>query len=367
MRVYLTGLGLYSLLAACGGETTGPDSGGSTDTGFDGGVTSDTGVDSGVPDSGNHPAPDAGFADPATLLQGFERVEGLRMWMQIKGSMTSTMPPVLFLNSGPGHGYEYWVEPSRFLLGPGGSEDPNRLLVYADLRATGQSAFGAVGAETSSVTFDTHVLDVKNAINYANQFVGRTGPMDLIGNGYGAGVAAVFTAQNPDAVSRLILVNPYPPNVELQARFLEEIDARLSTPDNELVQEILLWNNCLNNIPRCGREYWAVVGPHWLCPANRHLFIDMGFSAFEIRTFKRYITVDLRRDQYDWMPEISTIRKPTTIIAGPCDISPTSVPAMYRDAIPGSELHVIPGTGHFPMVEDPRPFQQIVKRALLYP
>jgi pimeloyl-ACP methyl ester carboxylesterase len=363
----LLGLSILAIFAAaCSGEDL-PDAGNTPDATFDGGVTFDSGVDSGVRDTGPTDPPDAGFADPSTLTQGFERVNGLRTWMLIKGTLTSTMPPLVFISSGPGHGYEYLVEPTRFLLGAGGSANPDRLLVYFDLAGVGHTGVSGTGSMTSSVSFQGHLANLDDTIAFVNTFAGRTGPVDLFGHGYGAGVASVYASQHPEKVSRLVLVAPYPSNVQDQATFFAETTARLTNPEALLARELLTWNICLMDIPRCGREYWGVIGPHWLCRENKDQFLEMEFESFEIRAWALYIGPDLRNTQYNWLTQLQAIRTPTTIIDGPCDITPLSVPQTYKDAIAGSELYVIPGSGHFPMVETSTTFQTVVKRALTYP
>src|SRR5262245_17123517 len=131
-------LALASLLAAgCGsesGEMPGePDAGSEA---ADAQVHRDAAVE---PDGGTSAPRDAGFLDPATLLQGTETIGGVQIFIHLRGTLTSTMPPVVLLSTGPSVGNEYLVEPMDFLLGPGGATAPDRLLVLFDLRATGQS------------------------------------------------------------------------------------------------------------------------------------------------------------------------------------------------------------------------------------
>ena len=62
----------------------------------------------GNPDATTNTGPtDAGFADPTTLLEGVEVLDGLRTYVKMMGTLTSTMPPLVFLHAGPALSHEY--------------------------------------------------------------------------------------------------------------------------------------------------------------------------------------------------------------------------------------------------------------------
>ena len=109
---------LLRLRLACSGSDPLPDAG-PVDVGVDAGPADSGPDDRGFfmpPDMG--PEGDAGFGDPATLSFGHERIEGIRTYLHIRGSLTSTMPPVLMMNTGPLVSFEYWDTSMDFLLGP---------------------------------------------------------------------------------------------------------------------------------------------------------------------------------------------------------------------------------------------------------
>jgi pimeloyl-ACP methyl ester carboxylesterase len=349
--------------AACSG---GDASDAAVDAGADAGVVYDGGlVDAGFRyDGGAVVTEDAGPADPATLLDQFEQIGGVRTYIRIRGTRTSTMPPVVVLNAGPMLGHDYLVAPLDFLLGPGGAEDPDRLLVFYDMRATGRSGFGAIGSATVSI--DSHVLDLDAVLDYVDAFAERTGPVDVLANGYGTAVASLYTVAHPERISRMIFAAPYPSWVEEQAIWNAEWNSRLSSQDRERLNMIREWQYCLEDIPRCSRDVWNIMGPTWMCPENRAIFQQMSFPHVELRPYFFFVLQELLEAQYDHRPLFPMIDKPVTVISGPCDPIPATAAASYAAGLPRATHHILPGTGHFPMTEAPAEFQRIVRRALTY-
>ncbi len=362
MRKYAT-LALGLALAACSGNN---DDGDDVVEPMDAGFQFDATVrDAGPRDAGPDRNADAGFADPATLLQGSERVLGARAYMHVRGTLTSTMPPVLFLATGPLVGLEYLVEPTSFLLGPGGAENPDRLLIYADLRAVGRSSFGST--DTATVSFENHLLDIENYLAHLETRLGITGPYDLVGHGYGGALAVHYQVQHPDQVSRIVLVNPFPTEISELAESAGEADDRLTTPDRLRLQQLTMWQTCLRDLNRCSLEVWRVRGKHYLCPDNLALFDTMLFEYADVRAFYFFVEPRLREEMYDWSDVIQQVTAPTTMVSGSCDTPPPRTYDRYESLIPGLERYEFTTSGHFPFVEQPDRFRWVVKRALTYP
>lgn len=356
---------LLLLLAACGGES---------DPGADAGTSGprEIGpVDATIVDLGPQPddlgvrIPDAGFADPSIIAQGRQNIEGPLLFVTVRGTLTSTMPPLIVLPTGPSHGQEYLFGPTEFLLGPGGVENPDRLIVYMDSRATGRSSFGAIN--DAEVTVENHLKDLGNLVEYVDQLVGGAPQVDFLGHGYGAGLATLYAAQNPTRVSRMVLSNPFPSKIDEHARWNENYLARLNAAETERLNELTDFRICFQDIKLCSNEWWFIIGPTWICRENTQAYRSLDFQHIDFRAFGFFIARDLRNNTYDWTPQMGLIRSvPTTIISGPCDPIPADTPLAYTSSIAGSVHHVVDGTGHFTMAERPNEWRQIVKRALTY-
>lgn len=361
-RLFITAL--LGSLVACSGGSEDPDAGPPED--MDGGVTFDATVrDAGPRDAGPDRNADAGFLDPATILQGSERVLGAKAYMHVRGTLTSTMPPVLFLATGPLVGLEYLVEPFDFLLGSGGAADPDRLLIFADLRAVGRSSFGSTG--TATVSFEAHLVDIENYLEHLEDRLGIDGPYDLVGHGYGAALATHYQVLHPTEVSRMVFITPFATTIQESAEAQGEADDRLTTPDRLRLQQLTMWQNCFRDLNRCSLDIWGVRGKHMLCPDNLALFDTMRFEYADARAQYLFVEPRLREQQYDWTNVIEQVSAPTTILSAPCDPTPPRTAERYESLIPGAVRYELSESGHFPMVEQPDRFRWLVKRALTYP
>jgi pimeloyl-ACP methyl ester carboxylesterase len=355
---------VLAVAAACTGMDADPDGGAKPER--DAGVVFDASLrDAGPRDIGPRERPDAGFADPATLLLGEERVRGQRIFMHVRGTTTSTMPPVLFLSTGPLIGFEYLPDLFEFLLGPGGAAAPDRLLVFADLRAVGRSGDGST--DTATVSFETHMLDMQTIMNHVETKFGVSGPWDFVGHGYGSGLAVNYEVLHPDEVNRIVIVGPYATNPTEHADGAGELHNRLTTPERERLMQITMWQNCLRDLGRCSLALWEVWGPHLFCPENFELFDQLNVQYADVRPIAIFVLPRLRAEEYDWVPVLQQVSAETTIIFGVCEPTPVVTFDNYRNNIPNNEAYVFEASGHFPMLEEPDRFQAIVKRALTYP
>jgi pimeloyl-ACP methyl ester carboxylesterase len=351
---------LATVLAACSSATP-PVDGGPADTGADAGTP--------PPDGGFHndaqPLPDsgpadAGFADPDTILEGGYHVgpDGLETYLLVMGTQTSTMPPLIIVPDGPGLSHEYLLPHMKALL-------PGRRLVFYDLRATGGTDFGTLTAN-STITAAQDVIDLGGVADFVAQFLPEGAPkVDLLGHGYGGGIAALYAAAHPGKVSRLILSNPFPTTIDEYVSYQGEVLNRLTTPD-------IMKFNALEQQPMCrGHDEcrlaeWMILGPHYLCPANATAWYQLTFTAFSVRK-ENFVERQLMNIMYDWRPALATVTARTSVVSGACDPIPAMAAAEYAARIPGAVRYDFADSGHFPMVEVKDRYFALLRTLLVYP
>jgi pimeloyl-ACP methyl ester carboxylesterase len=366
--------GLLALLtlAAC--------SSGDDDESMDAAVSMDAVPDAGFEDIGPRPdlgiqpdtGVDAGFADPSTVVMGTEMVAGTRTFVHVRGTVTSTLPPLVMLPTGPhqggvsgffGHfgggiGHEYLPEHMDFLLS-------GRLLIYFDFKATGRTGFGSVGSSTLSVGL--HVEQVGEILDWAAEKLEvDTTSVDIFGHGYGAGVGALYAAAQPSRVNRLVLVDPMAPQVDQYAQAIADLQARLTTSDRQMLDTFTREPECIGDTSQCTIEVWRILAPRLGCTGNESRVNTLMFAYAEVRAFD-YLRRDLTEDRYNWSTLFPLITAETTIISGPCDATPPEAALTYTASISGAVHEILNGTGHWPMVEDSIAFQRAVSAALRYP
>ncbi|MCC6173950.1 MAG: alpha/beta hydrolase [Chloroflexi bacterium] len=164
----------------------------------------------------------------------------------------------------------------------------------------------------------------------------------LVGNSMGGVVCQQAAVDRPDWLGRLVLVStgPYAPD---PAGALAAADREAEAP----------WD----------RAIAASYVEHFFVrpPANLEPYVDAAVPA------TRNARVESRRSSavLDLRPLLGQIAVPTLIVQGERDAGRTpAVGAEMARLIPDADLHVIPGVGHTPMLEDPEAFLDIFHQFL---
>lgn len=318
-------------------------------------------VDSGDPDRDAGPD-DASAQNPQLLFQGQEPIgNGQRLYLEGRGTLTSTNNPVLFLGFLPGFGSDYWVPESAFIYASGDPDRPDRALVYVDLVAQGRS--GIANDDTGVLTAQVQALSLGNAIQHlrTNYFDPQT-RFDVIAHGYGGLMASLFDAANPGVIDRLVLVSPYPSNVEIWSEWQEtyKTDARY---DGKAFVDLQISPRCMRDSNQCEIDLFRIYGITWVCAENTEAFFELSVRNAN-RVGQGTVDFRLRNDAYSFDDAIANVVADTTIITGACDPIPEEGFQLYEDLIDGAQRVRIEDSGFFPMTEARDAFQRAVKDAL---
>ncbi|MBI4817376.1 MAG: alpha/beta fold hydrolase [Deltaproteobacteria bacterium] len=330
--------------------------------------------DTGVvpPDTGNYVPPDAGhqtldasaedlgpldagFRDPDIWLDDHSEVHGLRTHIKIVGATTSTMPPAIFAADGPGLSHEYLLPHLKALM-------PGRILVFYDMRGTGTTSYGDLTG-TSTLTARRHADDLAELIDFLADRIDTT-KVDLVGHGYGAGIAALYAGAHPERVSRLVLITPYPAHIDELVDSQGEFNRRMTSPQRERFMALLNQHECFQNDSRCYLQVFDTIGANAMCPQNRNLWSELHFEFGSFRTLW-FVETQLKDSRFDWRPSLRNITASTTVIGGACDSHPAAVAATYATEIAGARLITMDDSGRYPFVESPVTFFGHLGRALM--
>lgn len=343
------------------------------DTGPD---RADFGVfDQGIPDPVDMGEPeDMGpprFNDPAALFEGQRSIANARMRIQVRGSETSTLTPILMLSHGPSVGFEYLVEPTDFLLGPGGVEDPNRLVFFIDLPGAGRSDEGSLSRP--DVTIENQYAFLIIAIEeYFHTFDDR--PYDVIGHHFGGLIATLLANRRPDLVEDVVLISPYPLTFAERGIYNSayRTSERISASDRQFINDLQGVPRCFFDPNQCALEIYLIFARTWVCRENDPAFqtLDIrfvsagGISGFgPTNLYPGSIVEDWEANPFDLASETAGVQARTTMITGACDLIPETTYDMYAQ-IPGLTRIEFDESGHFPMVEQPELFEQAIFQAL---
>jgi pimeloyl-ACP methyl ester carboxylesterase len=196
--------------------------------------------------------------------------------------------------------------------------------------------------------------------NILRDFLGIVGisRVTVVGQSFGGGVAMQFCYQSPEACERLVLVDSgglgrevswllrfmtYPGSEYLMPVIFPSFVREPGDAVNRLLRS---WGIRVPRLEEMWRSYSSLTDV-----ANRQSFV---------RTIRSVI--DPGGQAVSAMDRLYlTEQVPTMIVWGQQDaIIPVSHAYAAHDAIPGSRLEVIPDAGHFPQVENPDAFLDVL-------
>lgn len=260
---------------------------------------------------------------PSTWLE----LDGLRVHVRDEGPRDDPQPLVLLHGTSASlHTWEGWASALR----------GQRRVVRFDL-----PGFGLTGPLPSPARYDFEtyvrmVLGVLDALHLER--------VVLAGNSFGGNIAWEVAAAAPDRVGGLILVDSagFPPSAT-------SIPLGFRLARTPVVRDLM--------------EY--VLPRSVVTSSLRNVYGDPSRVTPEL--VDRYYELTLRAGNRAALPRrlaeapagqrthlLAQIRAPTLIVWGERDrLIPPSDAQLFARALPGAELHVLPGLGHVPHEEDP--------------
>ena len=256
-------------------------------------------------------------------------------------------PPLLCLPGGPGRAAAY--------LQDLGGLSRTKTLVLLDARATGRSE---VPADPASLRFDRLADDVEALREHLG--LDRA---DLLGHSAGAIVAQVWAARHPERVRRLVLVTP---SDRLQGGDRGDVAAiRAGRAGEPWYADAAEAQAALASAPpaqqqslvRATRPFfygrWDADTQEHAAGADRQSSrrAELGFAAGADEVDVAALTAGLRE-----------VRAPVLVVGGERDAL-TGVASVHRvaAAFPDALAVVVPRAGHFPWVDEPDAFRDVVE------
>jgi proline iminopeptidase len=235
---------------------------------------------------------------PAVSEGFFAGSGGTRLFHRRVGSGARA---IVFLHGGPGsnfRGIGEFIEP---LAGPG------RMVVLYDQRGGGRSE---LVTDPALLTAEHHVRDLEALRAHLG-----VEKMALVGLSWGAALAALYTAEHPQRVERLVLVSPMAP---AKKPFFTERLARLD----------------------------ALRGP-----------------AASARRAEILATLGSLGD-WDLRPKLEQIETPALVLEGERTNVPLDATREWAVVLPNSHFLLIPNAGHEMFLEEPEEFIAALKQFL---
>lgn len=263
------------------------------------------------------------------------KVAGYERYIHLQSFGDRTKPPVLVLPGGPGADF-------RLLL-PLKALADNFYVVMWDSRVAGLSE-RVTKEELVLGSFDEEIAQVKAAMAPEKKVI-------LIGHSFGGTVMIHYTAQHPDDVQRLILIEPGKLDLSLKPK---SNGGNVSYLDG---QDFFWQNELLTSKDHAAADYKGLEvlrksSRHWTCDDS----IIENYPMWRFGAY-HYYTVQKNSFQlpknYNWADRIEDFKGPITIISGTCGaLSSDFQKETNLKTLPNATLDIIDGAGHISLFTD---------------
>lgn len=255
--------------------------------------------------------------------------------------------PILCLHGGPGMDSGYFF-PDPGVWGPGlrAVAENHRVVTY-DQRGCGGSGVPDV---EQPLALSRHVDDVDRV----RAALGLERPT-ILAHSFGSVLAILFALQNPDRLSRLVLIGGAPTR-EFMAGYRAAVAAELPPEARARLTEI----QAEELDDEAMRERFRLALPLYfhrrLSEAEREtLLATIQFSA----AVNRAVAAGL--ESYDLSPALPHIRVPALVIYGTSDrVVQPEYQLEFRGKLLTARFVAFQESGHFPFLEEPEPFARVV-------
>lgn len=256
--------------------------------------------------------------------------------------------PIVMVHGGPGldHGY---LLPGMQPLGR-----THRLILY-DQRGVGRSGGDL---DSASINMDNYLRDLDGlrvALGLER--------LNLAGHSFGGLIAMLYAIRYPDRVESLILINTVEPGQRFRAQQAERQRTMRTPEDSAAIARLLETEAFRTRQPEVVSEIMRLSFRSTFADPSKADRLSVNLAPGTAKNGSRVAELLVGPlGAYDFWEELSGIRARTLIIHGEKDVIPLEMAEQLRVAVPGAELLVVPGAGHFPHLEEPAVVFNAIRR-----
>lgn len=267
---------------------------------------------------------------------------GVQLYYKVVGTGPDT---VVVVHGGPGMSMGY-LDRDLAPLAHG------RTVIFYDQRGGGRSE---LPADPALLALPHHLADLE-AVR-AHFGLAR---MKLVGQSWGALLAAFYAREHAERLERLVLLNPAPLSAALWGEFEATVAARADEATNVRLGEIAgLWFAGQVDQALCEEFLRLRFATYFHDPANmarlRGGWCDVS-DAVAAGLLPTHLTILGSLGAWDLTHELGHVTAPTLVVHGAADAVPLASSIAFAQAIPNARLWVMQDAGHFPWLEAPVPF-----------
>ena len=299
----------------------------------------------------------ANSGDVYPIQEGYVDARGVMIYYQTIGRGA----PLMIVHGGPGASHDYFLP---YLLPLARTNQ----LVFIDERGSGRSQ---KIEDTKQYTVENMADDVE-AVRVALNL----GKMSLLGHSYGGVLAQAYALKYQQNLSHLILVGTFASTREINealARMKAAMPADKRARLEELEKAGLFGKGPIWEQGRYPSEYATLAWGDGYFPYLYGARPDATYDAQGANTTTAWdlyremwgshgeFVVDGNLTSVEYLDRLSTIHVPTLIMAGDHDESDPKMSREMHAKIAGSQLLILPNSGHMSFVDQPTLFLTTVR------
>lgn len=247
--------------------------------------------------------------------------------------------PVILVHGGPGLDHAY-LETAYMRL------SKNLGVAYYDQRCLGQSGGFPTPATVTLAAFLSDLDALRRGLGFET--------VHLVGHSWGAFLAMIYSYQRPQNVKSLVLMNPSPATYEGMREVVTRAWKRQSPEDREALGQLAVSEPFLFGEEEPVNVFMKLWFKGFLGDPSQEDLLDFRLGPRTAKNWARLNALMLRHlGAFDIRVNLRDIAAPTLVMVGEKDVVPEECVGDILRNISNSQKKVIPGTGHFSILEAP--------------
>jgi proline iminopeptidase len=276
---------------------------------------------------------------------------GVRLFYRLLGTGPDTL---IMIHGGPGLTMDYFLDDLTPLAA-------HHALLFYDQRGTGRST---LVSDSMSLDAQRFVEDVEAIREHFG-----IGQLTLFGHSWGSAVVARYAMSYPEHLRRIIIVGALP----LQQYQLTEAFKQLEMKRDSITLKRMRELRAARLADPGNSEVCSAYYTLWFQPFyGNHNTANPSKGDFCAGTLEsrrnKMVSVDkftmASLGQWDWRWSLSQVRIPGLIIHGTMDPLPLDGAKAWASVLSNGQLLLLDGVGHFPYLEVPDRFFEVVNEFL---
>jgi len=239
---------------------------------------------------------------------------------------------------------------------------PGRTLIFYDPRNRGRSA---AASDSTNIGMQYGLADVESV----RQYFGLK-KMSLIGMSYLGAMVALYAAEHPEQVDRVVQIDPIPPRKDpywqqfrtIHAARMDSLGFGCLQNMQDMVEDIATPAIYRKMVDRL-RLAAMMANPEAISSLKAEHRSDLENESPENIEFVMSKMYESLGD-WDWRNEMGNLLMPVLTIQGEQDPIPMNSAVEWVEILPNARLFKIPDSGHLPFVEQPEIFYPAVEKIL---